>query len=111
MKIAQLVIGPAGAGKSTYVRSLMNHMRTLSRQCSWMNLDPAAVIDPSLAPSIDIQALVSLTDIMDQLHLGPNGGLVYALEFLLENQAWFADCLGDFQDDYIGTLCLSQFRI
>ena len=48
---------------------------------------------------------------MEELQLGPNGGLVYCLEYfllvfkklryLLENLDWLEDQLQDFDDDYL----------
>ena len=38
---------------------------------------------------------------MDELGYGPNGGLIYCLEYLLENRDWLEEALGDFEDDYI----------
>ncbi|KAL3900470.1 MAG: hypothetical protein SGCHY_001310 [Lobulomycetales sp.] len=112
MKIAQLVIGPAGAGKSTYTRTLLSHLAsaTAGRSAHWVNLDPAAEVpsaqDPAansdaVPPCIDIQNLVSLEEVMQHMHLGPNGALIHALELLLENSHWLIDSLGDYQDDYL----------
>jgi GTPase SAR1 family protein len=48
---------------------------------------------------------------MDQLHLGPNGALMQAMEFLLENSSWLSDSLGDFQDDYLILDCPGQIEL
>ncbi|PKI58014.1 hypothetical protein CRG98_021594 [Punica granatum] len=42
MGYAQLVIGPAGSGKSTYCSSLYQHCQTIGRNIHIINLDPAA---------------------------------------------------------------------
>ncbi|KAK7816956.1 gpn-loop gtpase 3 [Quercus suber] len=42
MGYAQLVIGPAGSGKSTYCSSLYRHCETMQRSIHIVNLDPAA---------------------------------------------------------------------
>ena len=36
----------------------------------------------------------------EELKFGPNGGLVFAMEFLLENQEWLEEALGEGEDDY-----------
>ena len=39
---------------------------------------------------------------MEEMHLGPNGGLVYCLEYLLLNIEWLQEelnCIGT--DDYV----------
>ena len=36
---------------------------------------------------------------MEELGLGPNGALIYYMEFLLENMGWLEDELNSFDDD------------
>ena len=38
--------------------------------------------------SIDVRELVSVEDVMVEMNLGPNGGLVYAMEYLVTNIDW-----------------------
>jgi hypothetical protein len=38
--------------------------------------------------SIDVRELVSVEDVMTEMNLGPNGGLVYAMEYLVSNIDW-----------------------
>lgn len=53
--------------------------------------------------------LISLEDAMDELELGPNGGLVYCMEYLLDNMDWLKDELDNFDDDeYIIFDCPGQ---
>lgn len=53
--------------------------------------------------------LISLEDAMDELELGPNGGLVYCMEYLLDNMDWLKDELDKFDDDeYIIFDCPGQ---
>ncbi|OAY76832.1 GPN-loop GTPase 3, partial [Ananas comosus] len=80
MGYAQLVIGPAGSGKSTYCSSLYQHCETTRRTIHVVNLDPAAEnFDYPVA--MDIRELISLDDVMEELGLGPNGGLMYCMEY------------------------------
>lgn len=79
-----IVMGPAGAGKTTFCTALIQHLRNNRRSCFYINLDPAAE-DFAYEPDIDIKDLISLEDVMEELSLGPNGGLIYCFEFLLEN--------------------------
>ena len=93
MGYAQLVIGPAGSGKSTYCSSLYRHCETMRRTINIINLDPAAEnFDYPVA--VDIRELINLEDVMEELGLGPNGGLIYCTEEL-------EDCLVFFDDDYL----------
>lgn len=41
-RYGQLVIGPAGCGKSTYCSTIQKHCETIRRPCRVVNLDPAA---------------------------------------------------------------------
>lgn len=45
------------------------------------NLDPAAT-KFEYPPSIDIKDLISLEEVMEDLQLGPNGGLIYCFEWV-----------------------------
>ena len=107
----QLVIGPSGSGKSTYCHVVSTMANDLKRNIAVINLDPAAEYLP-YSPVIDIRELISLDDVMEELKLGPNGGLVYCLEFLLDNLDWLEEkltCLID--DDYVLFDCPGQVEL
>lgn len=53
------------------------------------------------SPSIDIRELISLEDVEEELDYGPNGGLVYCIDYLAQNLDWLEDSVGDFEDDYL----------
>lgn len=92
MPFAQLVIGPPGAGKSTYAYGMLQFFNAINRKCSVVNLDPAN--DHTNYPcALDIRDLVPLEDVMEQEELGPNGGVMYALEELEENWEWMEEGL------------------
>jgi GTPase SAR1 family protein len=63
-----------------------------------VNLDPAA---EDFAFELDIKDLISLEDVMDEMSLGPNGGLIYCFEFLMENLDFLTDPLEEVTDDYL----------
>lgn len=65
-----------------------------------MNLDPAAT-DFAFAPDIDIKDLISLDDVMEEMGLGPNGGLIYCFEFLLENLDFLTEPLESVTEEYL----------
>ncbi|KAF2088681.1 hypothetical protein K490DRAFT_39566 [Saccharata proteae CBS 121410] len=99
-KFGTLVMGPAGAGKSTFCAALIQHLRTIKRSCVYVNLDPAAS-SFAYEPDVDIRDLIGLDDVMEEMGLGPNGGLIYCFEFLLENMDFLTDALEDVTDDYL----------
>ncbi|KAJ8502431.1 hypothetical protein ONZ45_g11755 [Pleurotus djamor] len=112
MRYAVLVTGPAGAGKSTFCASFLTHIRLSKRSANLVNFDPAA--SPSsfeYEPAIDIKDLVSLDDVMGELGYGPNGGLVYCFEYLMQNMDWLEEELGSFEDDYIIIDCPGQIEL
>jgi hypothetical protein len=52
-----------------------------------VNLDPAAE-SFAYKPALDVRELVTVPDVMEEMELGPNGALVYSMEYLLENLNW-----------------------
>ncbi|KAF2155940.1 hypothetical protein K461DRAFT_221027 [Myriangium duriaei CBS 260.36] len=99
-KFGVLAIGPAGAGKTTFCSSLIQHLKNNRRSCFYINLDPAAD-EFVYQPDLDIKDLISLEDVMEELHLGPNGGLIYCFEFLLENLDFITDELENVTEEYL----------
>jgi GTPase SAR1 family protein len=65
-----------------------------------VNLDPAAE-DFAFEPDLDIKDLISLEDVMEEMSLGPNGGLIYCFEFLMENLDFLTDPLEEVTEDYL----------
>ncbi|CAG9767893.1 unnamed protein product [Ceutorhynchus assimilis] len=112
MRYAQLVIGPAGSGKSTYCAALVQHAQEAKRTIEVINLDPAAE-HFDYTPVVDIRELIQVQDTMEdeQLHFGPNGGLVFCIEYLLENSEWLRDKIGEQDDDYILFDCPGQIEL
>ncbi|KAF5322421.1 hypothetical protein D9619_000423 [Psilocybe cf. subviscida] len=112
MRYAVLVTGPAGAGKSTFTSSFLNHLRDSKRTAHLVNLDPAASSTSfEVEPVIDIKNLISLEDVMTELEYGPNGGLVYCFEYLLQNMDWLEEELGGYDDDYLIFDCPGQIEL
>ncbi|KAL9096504.1 MAG: hypothetical protein Q9165_001501 [Trypethelium subeluteriae] len=105
-KFGCLIMGPAGAGKTnpptktTFCTALIQHLRNSRRACYYINLDPAAE-DFAFEPDIDIKGLISLEDVMEEMHLGPNGGLIYCFEFLLQNMDFLTEPLETVTDEYL----------
>jgi GPN-loop GTPase len=92
MPFAQLIIGPPGSGKSTYCNGMHQFMSAIGRKCSIVNLDPAN--DHILYPCVlNVRDLVTLEEIMAEDSLGPNGGILYALEEVEHNIDWLKEGL------------------
>eukprot|EP00199_Chlamydomonas_sp_CCMP681_P006572 CAMPEP_0119104244 /NCGR_PEP_ID=MMETSP1180-20130426/2502_1 /TAXON_ID=3052 ORGANISM="Chlamydomonas cf sp, Strain CCMP681" /NCGR_SAMPLE_ID=MMETSP1180 /ASSEMBLY_ACC=CAM_ASM_000741 /LENGTH=280 /DNA_ID=CAMNT_0007088943 /DNA_START=107 /DNA_END=946 /DNA_ORIENTATION=- len=112
MKYAQLVIGPAGCGKSTYCNHLYQHCQAIGRTIHVANLDPAAE-SFNYPVSFDVRDLITLEDVMQELELGPNGGLLYCMEYLEDNlDEWLGEELEGFgDDDYVVFDCPGQIEL
>ena len=110
MPFAQLIIGPPGSGKSTYCDGMHQFLSAIGRKCSVVNLDPAN--DRTSYPcALDIRNLVTLEEIMADEELGPNGGVLYALEELEHNKVWLEEGLKELGQDYVLFDCPGQVEL
>lgn len=109
-KVAVFVVGPAGVGKSTFCSSLILHAQDTKRAAHLVNLDPAAE-NFTIEPSLDVRNLITLEDVMEELDLGPNGGLIYCMEYLLENIDWLEESLEGYESDFLFIDCPGQIEL
>jgi len=65
-----------------------------------VNLDPAAETFEH-TPDLDIRDLISLEDVMEENGLGPNGGLIFCFEFLMENLDFLTEALDSLTEEYL----------
>lgn len=86
--------------QSTFCANLITHLQLSRRSAFYVNLDPAAE-HFEYEPDLDIKDLISLDDVMEELKLGPNGGLVYCFEFLLENLDFLSEALEPLTEEYL----------
>ncbi|MCO5569445.1 hypothetical protein L7F22_023157 [Adiantum nelumboides] len=77
MPFGQLVIGSPGSGKTTYCHGLHQFLGALGRPVSIVNLDPANGRNLPYPCAIDISELITVSDVMAELQLGPNGAMLY----------------------------------
>ena len=88
----QIVLGPPGSGKTKYCSIMQEYLTTLGRTAYVVNLDPAndrLTYDCNL----NIFDLINVEDVMVNCNLGPNGALMYCMEFLEENTEWLVESL------------------
>jgi GTPase SAR1 family protein len=112
-KYAQLVMGPAGSGKSTYCATVQEYFEAAGRSVAHIvNFDPAAD-KLRYEPAFDIRECISIDDVVEAEDLGPNGGLVQAMEYLVEEGTdWLEDRLAEFSDDdYLVFDCPGQIEL
>ncbi|CAN1274522.1 GPN-loop GTPase QQT1 [Linum perenne] len=87
MVFGQVVIGPPGSGKTTYCNGLSQFLPLIGRKVAVINLDPANDSLPYDC-AVNIEDLIKLSDVMAEHSLGPNGGLVYCMDYLEKNIDW-----------------------
>ncbi|KAH3886262.1 hypothetical protein DPMN_010264 [Dreissena polymorpha] len=105
-------MGPAGSGKSTYCSNMVKHGESIRRIVHVVNLDPAAEhFDYPVL--VDVRELIQVDDAMEDesLRFGPNGGLVFCMEYLSQNFDWLHEQLDDIEDDYILFDCPGQIEL
>lgn len=92
MPFGEVVCGSPGSGKSTYCYGKHQLFTALNRPISVVNLDPANETIPYPC-AIDISSLITLQDAMEEHGLGPNGAMLYCMEYLEANYDWLEDRL------------------
>lgn len=98
-------------GKSSYCKTVQDHGKATRRTIHVANLDPAADFFDYEA-SFDIKDLINIDEVMEKLGYGPNGGLVYCMEYLLQNLDWLKDELDNFgEDEYVILDCPGQVEL
>ncbi|NWI79845.1 GPN2 GTPase, partial [Dryoscopus gambensis] len=110
LAFGQVVIGPPGSGKTTYCQAMREFLGRLGRSVAVVNLDPANEALPCPC-ALDIAELITLPDVMDSLGLGPNGGLIYCMEYLQANADWLRDRLQALRGHYVLFDCPGQVEL
>lgn len=98
MPFGEIVIGAPGAGKSTYAYGKYQLFAALERPIAIVNLDPANESLPYPC-TISISSLITLQDAMNEFGLGPNGAMLYCMEYLETNFDWLLEELAKLHDE------------
>lgn len=110
MIFGQLVIGPPGSGKTTYCDGMSQFLQAMGRKVAVINIDPANDVLPYKC-NIDVSELITVTDTMEHLKLGPNGSLVYCMEYLEKNVEWLVSRIKELKDHYVIIDCPGQVEL
>ncbi|KAL3308369.1 GPN-loop GTPase 1 [Cichlidogyrus casuarinus] len=75
-----IVLGMAGAGKTTFVKKLLEQLSERNTKTFSVNLDPAVHHVP-YSCNVDIRDTVKFKEVMKQYGFGPNGAIMTSLNF------------------------------
>jgi len=90
MKDGYLVLGPAGSGKTTCCVEILKVKKFQKEKFKVVNLDPSNKYWTNF-DVIDIRKLIKLEDVINELSLGPNGALIFCMEYLIDNINWLEE--------------------
>lgn len=121
MKYGQVVVGPAGSGKTNYCKMMKEFMKIKKRNCYVINLDSASeeyFYDRKKTPfnatssiekelrdyydtiyDIDIRDYVAVKELIDDEQIGPNCALLRSIELFYENSHLLDDELNSYDSD------------
>lgn len=106
-----MVVGPPGSGKSTYCKAMKEFLTTMGRKVEIINMDPANDELPYEC-KVNISDLITVSDVMESLTLGPNGGLMYCMEYIETNLDWLISAISKLSSDtYILIDCPGQVEL
>ncbi|GBG34177.1 GPN-loop GTPase 3 [Hondaea fermentalgiana] len=119
-RYAQVVVGPAGSGKSTYCFAVQNYLGANATRLPALvvNLDPGQERTEEQEEKqpfdADVRDLISVSDVLEELDFGPNGALVFCMEHLVDNMEWLKgeiDAVGGSDDEYFIFDCPGQIEL
>lgn len=107
-------VGTAGSGKSTLTHAFADWLRSAKLSVGTVNLDPG-VLQLPYGPDVDVRDYVSLQGVMEKYNLGPNGGLVAAIDLISTHLDTLQEEITDLGVDFLlldtpGQIELFAFR-
>ena len=86
-----------------YVKSTLELYNHRIEESSVCRVNVIIYMTTPLFVCSDIRELIMVDDVMedDSLRFGPNGGLVFCMEYFANNFDWLEESLGHVEDDYI----------
>lgn len=105
---AVFLMGPAGTGKTTFCKNMSEYFETLGRKTCIFNLDPGIVTGKF---HFSIHDKWSVSDIMEEYQLGPNGGMIKCLELCANDPHWLSDQIVGYTDEIMFVDCPGQIEL
>ncbi|MBU2564665.1 MAG: ATP/GTP-binding protein [Candidatus Thermoplasmatota archaeon] len=107
-------VGTAGSGKTTLTYAFQQWMNLQGYDAITVNLDPG-VEKMKYAPDIDIREMISLSGVMEEYNLGPNGAQIVCADLLALKVNEIKEIVDGFNTDYVlidtpGQIELFAFR-
>lgn len=114
MSYSIYIVGTAGSGKSTLTGALARWMQDAKLNVATINLDPGVLTLPYSA-DVDIQDFISLQGVMEKYNLGPNSGLIAAVDLISAHIDTIQEEINDLGADFLlfdapGQIELFAFR-
>ncbi|EFO62994.1 ATP-binding protein [Giardia lamblia P15] len=82
------LFGSPGSGKTTLCHALTQLLSHMDYDCISIDLDPSSLEEDCY--DISIKDLVTADEVQNLEGLGPNGAILYSMEFLKENVHWLS---------------------
>ncbi len=86
-QFGQIIIGYPGAGKTTFCYTFSKFLSSSFKNPILINFDPGNDTYEFFF-EINICKLIFVPEISSELHLGPNGAILYAMEYFEKNFDW-----------------------
>jgi len=107
-------VGTAGSGKTTLTYAFQQWMNLQGYDAITVNLDPG-VEKLSYVPDVDIRETISLSGVMEEYNLGPNGAQIVCADLLALKVNEVKEIVDGFDSDYVlidtpGQIELFAFR-
>ena len=107
-------VGTAGSGKTTLTYAFQQWMNLQGYDAITVNLDPR-VEKLNYAPDVDIRETISLSGVMEEYNLGPNGAQIVCADLLALKVNEVKEIVDGFDSDYVlidtpGQIELFAFR-
>jgi GTPase SAR1 family protein len=83
----QIVLGIPGSGKTTFCNVIDDFVSKTGRNSGIINMDPGCY-QKNIIFKANICDIIHMNEIISDLHLGPNGSILYCLEYLYKNLGW-----------------------